>query len=104
LALMLSKIVALTGRSVKLASIINWVRRFMTLFILRDAAGNYLTKELIWVRDCTVAELYKTPHKDIALNQLIELNASDITLRAEVFLCKTDEKNNPVIPDSLSAA
>ena len=69
----------------------------MTLFIVKDAAGNLLTKELLWTRESTTAELFSTPHRDIALNQLLELNAGNITFRAEIVTCPADDKNRPVL-------
>ncbi len=73
------------------------------LFILRDAAGNLLTKDLLWVSDYVVTELFKTPHKDVALNQLLEINASDIELRAQIVACEVDHKNRPIIAKSVAA-
>lgn len=67
------------------------------LFILSDADGNLLTKDLLWASDCSVAELFSTPHKDVALNQLLEINAGDIELRAQIVACEVDGKNQPVI-------
>jgi hypothetical protein len=74
----------------------------MTLFIVRDATGNLLTKDLSWTMDCVTTELFKTPHKDVALNQLLELNASDVGLRAQIVACEVDNKNRPVIRDNPS--
>lgn len=76
----------------------------MTLFILRDASGNYLTRGLTWTTDCAVTEVFQTPYKDIALNQLLELNAADVTLRASVVACQADGKNRPIIIGHQSAA
>ena len=79
-------------------------KELMTLFIVRDAIGNLLTKDLSWTMGCTTTELFKTPHKDVALNQLLELNASDIGLRAQIITCEVDKRNRPVISDAPSAA
>ena len=73
------------------------------LFILRDAVGNLLTKELLWASDCAASELFRTPHKDVALNQLLEINASDIELRAQIMVCDVDNKNHPIIANSTVA-
>ncbi len=69
----------------------------MTLFIVKDAVGNLLTKDLMWAKDCAVTDLFKTPHKDIALNQLLEINAGDVQLRAQIVACEVDNKNRPII-------
>ncbi len=79
----------------------------MTLFVVRDAAGKLLTKELLWTRECAATDLFSTPHRDIALNQLLELNAGNIALRAEIVACAADDKNRPVLAqthDDQSAA
>ncbi|MBV1932049.1 MAG: hypothetical protein KUG71_10070 [Porticoccaceae bacterium] len=74
------------------------------LFILRDAVGNLLTKDLLWASDCTVTELFRTPHKDVALNQLLEINAGDVELRAQIVACEVDNKNRPIITSSTVAS
>ena len=71
----------------------------MTLFVLRDRLGNYLARDLSWTTAEAVTTWFQTPHKDIALNQLQELNAKDVDLRAQVVLCDLDAKSRPVIPD-----
>jgi hypothetical protein len=74
------------------------------LFILRDAVGNLLTKDLLWASDCAVTELFRTPHKDVALNQLLEINAGDVELRAQIVACEVDNKNRPIISRSALAS
>ena len=76
----------------------------MTLYIVRDAIGNLLTKDLSWTMEYASTDLFKTPHKDVALNQLLELNASNIGLRAQIITCEVDKRNRPVISDAPSAA
>ena len=73
------------------------------LFILKDAVGNLLTKDLLWASDCEVTELFRTPHKDVALNQLLEINAGDVELRAQIVACEVDNKNRPIISSSTLA-
>lgn len=70
----------------------------MTLFIVKDATGNRLAKDLSWTRD-PEAELFSTPFRDIALNQLLELNTRNIRLRARVLACEQDAKKRPIIAD-----
>ncbi len=75
----------------------------MTLFIVKDATGNLLAKDMSWTRD-PKAELFSTPHKDIALNQLLELNAQNIQLRAQVLACEQDAKKRPIVADESELA
>lgn len=62
----------------------------MQYYIIQTQDGKQLDRHLNWVDACDPAQLFRTPHKDIALNQLIELNAGNIRLRARVVPLKTD--------------
>ncbi|MEZ5530506.1 MAG: hypothetical protein R3E57_11365 [Porticoccaceae bacterium] len=52
--------------------------------MLRNQHGQWLDKSLNWLDHCPPGQRFKTPHHDVALNQLVELNARDISLRGEV--------------------
>jgi len=69
----------------------------MQRFIIKAQDGLLLDKHLHWVDAGDRAQLFATPHRDIALNQLIELNTKDIHLRAAVIACDSDERGNPVV-------
>ena len=56
-----------------------------------------LDKHLQWTHDIESSRLFYTPHRDTALNQLIELNAKDISLRAEIVECGADSKGRPLV-------
>ena len=75
----------------------------MQLYIIRSQKGPYLSKQLEWLDHCPPAQLYATPHKDVALNQLIELNTRDVELRATVIACERDERGHPR-PEALTSA
>ncbi|MBQ0799049.1 MAG: hypothetical protein KBT63_07160 [Porticoccaceae bacterium] len=69
----------------------------MTVFVIQDTDGRYLNREAQWNdAESTVAVFY-SPHKDIALNQLLEVNAQDVLLRAQVVACPSNPKGRPVI-------
>lgn len=72
----------------------------MAVFIIRNSRGEVLDKQLQWVSGGNGANLYCTPHKDIALNQLVELTSKDFTLRASVAECEVDDKGRPRLDDS----
>ncbi len=76
----------------------------MAVFVLRDINNNFLTKALEWRHDCNVAEVYCSPHRDGALNHLLELNAKNPDLRARVIGCDVGPKNRPLLPQKQSAA
>jgi hypothetical protein len=67
----------------------------MTLFIIQNHQGEFLDKQLNWAPPGDIGNLFHTPHRDVALNQLIELNARDVQLRAGVVTCSADEKGRP---------
>ncbi len=70
----------------------------MTVFILQNQHEQYLHKSLERVDGCDANQLFKTPHRDVALNQLMELNAKDIQLRAKIISCELDSSGNPRLP------
>ncbi len=70
----------------------------MTAFILQNQHEQYLDKSLEWVNGCDANRLFQSPHKDVVLNQLMELNAKDIHLRATVISCELNTAGNAVLP------
>jgi len=79
-------------------------RETMAVFVLQDINDNFLTKALEWRDDCSVTEVYRSPHKDGALNHLLEVNAKNPDLRARVVACEVDAKKRPLLPQKQSAA
>lgn len=68
----------------------------MTLYILENHRGELLDKQLNWVSATETSNLLHFPHRDVALNHLIELNARDIHLRAKVVACDADDRGRPL--------
>ncbi len=54
----------------------------MKIYIIKNHDESILGKDLEWLDGRDTNQIFKTEHRDIALNQLIELNAKDINLRA----------------------
>ena len=69
----------------------------MKIFIIKSHDGSILGKDLEWVDGSNASLLFTAQHRDVALNQLIELNAKDIHLRAEIIQCEADKKGRPVL-------
>jgi hypothetical protein len=67
----------------------------MELYLIRAQSGEFLDRHLEWVAAPDPVTLFQTPHRDVALNQLVELNARDIRLRATVLPCNRDAKGRP---------
>ena len=56
----------------------------MKTYVLQAQNNDMLDKELQWTSKIVAKYIFTTPHRGIALNQLVELNATDASLRAEV--------------------
>ena len=69
----------------------------MKIFILQRHDRAVLSKDLDWTCDVTSNDIFYSPHRDIALNQLIEINAKQIDLRVNIIECKTDANGRPVM-------
>lgn len=72
------------------------------LYLIQNARGDFLDKQLNWVGADDAGALFHSPHKDVALNQLLELNARDIHLRARVLSCAADDRGRPRL-DAMAA-
>jgi hypothetical protein len=77
----------------------------MIKFVLQDADGRYLGKDLDWMDDLNASAVFCCEHQDQALNKLVELNAKDINLRAQVIACDSAHggKLSPIAPSSSAA-
>jgi len=69
----------------------------MKTYVLQTQNNDVLDKELQWASEITAKHIFNTPHRDIALNQLIELNAKDVNLRAEVVECELSPNGVPTL-------
>ncbi len=76
----------------------------MKIYILQAQDKRILNKDLEWSSEANLNGIFNTPHRDIALNQLIELNAKDIDLRATLVECESDAKGRPVLCSRLEAS
>lgn len=68
-----------------------------TVFVVRNQQGLFLNRQQAWVEGGQAAALYRTPHRDEALNTLFEVTVRDIALRAQVVACALDHHNQPRI-------
>lgn len=67
------------------------------IFILQNQAKLFLGKQNQWLDGRDLAGLYKTEHKDEAVNQLFEASSKDYTQRIKVISCAANEKGMPLI-------
>ena len=74
----------------------------MIKFVLQNADGRYFGKDLDWIAELKASAIFCCEHQDQALNKLVELNAKDINLRAQVVACDSGhgDKLSPIASSS----
>jgi hypothetical protein len=72
-----------------------------TVFSIRNQQGLFLTKQQEWASGADNHSLFRTTHKDEAINTVFELSSRDIYVRAEIIACATDAKGNPIVEISV---
>ena len=76
----------------------------MKIYILQTQDQRTLNRDLEWSSEADRTMVFCTPYRDIALNQLIELNAKDIDMRASIVDCEADAKGRPLLTADLQAS
>ena len=71
------------------------------LFILQNQDKYFLGKDNQWVDGTEPKDLFKTPHRDIAINHLFEVNAHDVEQRIQILACAIEGRSNPVIDPAI---
>lgn len=67
------------------------------IFILQNQANLFLGKQNNWLDGRDLNALYKTVHKDEAINQMVEASSKDYTQRIKIVSCAPNEKGLPLI-------
>ena len=70
-------------------------------FILQNQHKQFLSKQLDWVDGRDAGSLYKTPHRDEALNQMFEVNAKDYSQRIKLLECSVSDRGGPLLDPEL---
>lgn len=70
------------------------------VFLLQNQDKRFLTKQGEWCDGRDANQLYRTVHRDEALNQMVESNARDYTLRITILECPTNDRGVPQIADA----
>jgi hypothetical protein len=68
-----------------------------TVFVIQNQHGHYLNKQLEWVDGHDKRTLYRTVHRDEAINVVFEQSSKNIELRAHPLECQTDESAQPKV-------
>lgn len=67
------------------------------VFILQNSDDLYLDRQGEWVSGGEAASLYRSPHKDEAINQMVEVTVRHPELRIRVIQCHLDDRGRPSI-------
>lgn len=67
------------------------------VFVVTNQHGHFIDKHRQWVDGRDPKVLFRSPHRDEAINLVFELSSKDIYLRAEAVSVELDDKNQPVV-------
>ena len=73
-------------------------------FILQNQDKLFFGKNKEWVDGYDANAVYKTLHKDEAVNQMFEITSKDYKQRVKVISCELNEKALPIIDGELMPA
>ena len=66
------------------------------VFVIQNQHGHYLSKQLEWVDGRDKRVLFRTVHRDEAINMVFEQSSKNIELRAHPLECETDDSAQPI--------
>ena len=73
-------------------------------FILQNQDKLFFGKNKEWVDGYDANSVFKTPHKDEAVNQMFEITSKDYKQRVKIILCELDDKAHPIIDADIMPA
>lgn len=73
-------------------------------FILQNQDKLFFGKNKEWVDGYDANSVFKTLHKDEAVNQMFEITSKDYKQRVKVIACELDEKALPIIDSEIMPA
>jgi len=73
-------------------------------FILQNHDKLFFGKNKEWVDGYDANSVFKTPHKDEAVNQMFEITSKDYKQRVKVVICDLDDKALPIIDADIMPA
>lgn len=68
-----------------------------TAFVIQNQHGHYINKQGEWVDGRDRRVLFRTVHRDEAVNLNFELSSKDIYLRAQILDCEIDSGGQPMV-------
>ena len=73
-------------------------------FILQNQDNHFFGKSKEWVDGYDANAVFKTIHKDEAINQMVEISSKDYKQRIKIITCHMDEKSLPIIDIAIMPA
>ena len=67
------------------------------VYIVSNQDGYFASKKKEWLDGREPRLLFRSPHKDEAVNIVFELSSKDITVRAAAITTKLDGHKNPIV-------
>lgn len=67
------------------------------VYLLQNQHDHYLNRAGEWVNGDTAASLFRTAHKDEAINQKVEYSVKQIDQRIRIVEAELDEKRLPIV-------
>lgn len=71
------------------------------VYIIQNQDKLFLSKQRTWVDGREPAGLFRTPHRDEAVNEKFEVNAKDYSQRVSIIECSLNERGVPVIDPAI---
>ncbi|WP_444906868.1 hypothetical protein [Microbulbifer sp. SSSA008] len=73
------------------------------VYVLTNQHQQFLSKSGEWTDGREPNKLFRSEHKDVAINQMFEANTRNVSLRIELLLCELSIKGHPQIPEEALA-
>lgn len=67
------------------------------IYVVKNQHGLFASKHKEWLDGREPKLLFRSPHKDEAINMVFELSSKDINTRAEAIAVETDSNKHPVV-------
>lgn len=67
------------------------------VYIVKNQHGLFVSKQKEWVDGREPKILFRSPHKDEAINLVFELSSKDIYIRAEAIKVELDDNKQPIV-------
>jgi hypothetical protein len=69
------------------------------VFVIQNQEGQFLSRQKEWLEKTEINALYKTPHRDLAVNELFEITSKDTSVRAKVVSAEATSKGLPLVAE-----